>query len=107
MKDCSGASQMDAKTQTKSLGVSMLDAAQKNSLEANVDLALMPETGGKNDRKLINVAIGAELNLDGTPVLAAAAAREAGNALEQRARGGRRHHRPATRTAAPATRRRR
>ena len=81
MKDCSGASQMDAKTQITSLhGVSMLDAAQ-NSLEANVNLALLHEAGGENDRKLINVAIGAELNLDGTPVLAAAqAAREAGNA---------------------------
>src|SRR5450759_552409 len=36
MKDCSGASQMDARTQITSLhGVSMLDAAQ-NSLESNV-----------------------------------------------------------------------
>jgi succinyl-CoA synthetase alpha subunit len=81
MKDCSGASQMDAKTQITSLhGVSMLDAAQ-NSLESNVNLALLHEAGGENDRKLINVAIGAELNLHGTPCLAAAqAAREAGNA---------------------------
>ena len=81
MKDCSGASQMDAKTQITSLyGVSMLDAAQ-NSLESNVNLALLHEVGGENDRKLINVAIGAELNLHGTPALAAAqAARESGNA---------------------------
>ncbi len=81
MKDCSGASQMDAKTQITSLhGVSMLDAAQ-NSLESNVNLALLHEAGGENDRKLINVAIGAELNLHGSPALAAAqAAREAGNA---------------------------
>jgi succinyl-CoA synthetase alpha subunit len=81
MKDCSGASQMDAKTQITSLhGVSMLDAAQ-NSLEANVSLALLHEAGGENDRKLVNVAIGAELNLHGSSVLAAAqAAREAGNA---------------------------
>jgi succinyl-CoA synthetase alpha subunit len=81
MKDCSGASQMDAKTQITSLhGVSMLDAAQ-NSLEANVSLALLHEAGGENDRKLINVAIGAELNLHGRPELAAAqASREAGNA---------------------------
>jgi hypothetical protein len=81
MKDCSGASQMDAKTQITSLhGVSMLDAAQ-NSLESNVSLALLHEAGGENDRKLINVAIGAELNLHGSPVLAAAqAARDAGNA---------------------------
>jgi succinyl-CoA synthetase alpha subunit len=81
MKDCSGASQMDARTQVSSLhGVSMLDAAQ-SPLETNVSLALLHEPGGENDRKLINVAIGAELNLHGTPELAAAhAAREAGNA---------------------------
>jgi len=81
MKDASGASQMDAKTQITSLhGVSMLDAAQY-PLEANVNLALMHEPGGENDRKLINVAIGAELNLFGDPALAAAqAARDAGNA---------------------------
>jgi succinyl-CoA synthetase alpha subunit len=81
MKDCSGASQMDAKTQVTSLhGVSVLDAAQY-SLEANVSLAFLHKPGGENDRKLINVAIGAELNLHSTPELAAAqAAREAGNA---------------------------
>src|SRR5439155_9912546 len=80
MKDCSGASQMDAKTQVTSLhGVSMLDAAQY-PLESNVNLALLHEPGGENDRKLINVAIGAELNLHGDPALAAAqASREAGN----------------------------
>ncbi len=80
MNDCSGASQMDAKTQITSLhGVSMLDAAQ-HPLESNVGLALVHETGGENDRKLVNVAIGAELNLHGAPELAAAqASREAGN----------------------------
>ncbi len=81
MKDCSGASQMDATTQITSLhGVSMLDAAQY-PLEANVNLALLHESGGENDWKLINTAIGAELNLYGSAVLAAAqAARDAGNA---------------------------
>jgi len=81
LKDASGASQMDAKTQVTSLyGVSMLDAAQY-PLEANVSLALLHEPGGENDRRLINVAIGAGLNLHGHPALAAAqAAREAGNA---------------------------
>jgi len=81
MKDASGASQMDAKTQVTSLyGVSMLEAAQY-PLEANVCLALLHEPGGENQNKLINVAIGAELNLHGDPALAAAqAAREAGNA---------------------------
>ena len=81
MKDASGASQMDAKTQITSLyGVSMLDAAQY-PLETNITLALLHETGGANDRKLVNVAIGAELDLHGSPALSAAqAARESGNA---------------------------
>jgi succinyl-CoA synthetase alpha subunit len=81
MKDTSGASQMDAKTQLTSLhGVSMLDAAQY-PLEGNVSLALLHEPGGVNDQRLINVAIGAGLNLYRHPALAAAqAARDAGNA---------------------------
>jgi succinyl-CoA synthetase alpha subunit len=81
LKDASGASQMDTRTQVTSLyGVSMLDAAQY-PLEANVSLALLHEPGGTNDQRLINVAIGAGLNLHGHPALAAAqAAREAGNA---------------------------
>lgn len=81
MKDASGASQMDPNSQVTSLhGVSMLHAAQY-PLEANVSLALLHEPGGENDRKLINVAIGAQVNLHGDPALAAAqAAREAGNA---------------------------
>ncbi|MGA2551283.1 MAG: CoA-binding protein [Burkholderiaceae bacterium] len=81
LKDASGASQMDAQTQVTSLyGMSMLDAAQY-PLESNVSLALLHEPGGENDRRLINVAIGAGLNLHGHPALAAAqAAREAGNA---------------------------
>ena len=71
MKDASSASQMDPKTQVTSLyGVSMLDAAQY-PLEANVSLALLHEAGGENDRKLINVAIGAEVNLHGDAALAA------------------------------------
>ena len=81
MKDASGASQMDAKTQVTSLhGVPMLEAAL-HPMESNVCLALLHEHGGENDRKLINAAIGAELNLHGDATLAAAqAAREAGNA---------------------------
>ncbi|HXX86396.1 MAG TPA: CoA-binding protein [Casimicrobiaceae bacterium] len=81
MKDTSGASQMDAKTQVASLhGVPMLEAALK-TMESNVCLALLHEHGGENDRKLINVAIGAELKLAGDATLAAAqASREAGNA---------------------------
>ena len=52
LKDASGVSQMDAKTQVTRLnGVSVLDAAQY-PLEANVALALLKEPGGENDRKL-------------------------------------------------------
>ncbi|MGO4328559.1 CoA-binding protein [Cupriavidus sp. 2TAF22] len=81
MKDTSGVSQMDARTQLTSLhGVSMLDAAQY-PLEVNVSLALLHEPGGINDQKLINVAVAASLNLHGHPALAAAqASRDAGNA---------------------------
>jgi len=81
LKDASGASQMDAKSQVSSLhGVSMLEAAT-HSLEANACLALLHEFGGANDAKLIDVAVGAAVNLHGTPELAAAqAARDAGNA---------------------------
>jgi succinyl-CoA synthetase alpha subunit len=81
LKDASGVSQMDAKTQVTRLnGVSVLDAAQY-PLEANVSLALLKESGGENDRRLVSVAVGAWLNLHGDATLAAAqAAREAGNA---------------------------
>jgi succinyl-CoA synthetase alpha subunit len=81
MKDASGASQMDVKTQVTSLhGVSMLDAARA-PMEANLFLALLREAAGENDRTLVNVAVAAEINLHGRPELAAAeAARAAGNA---------------------------
>ena len=81
MKDASGASQMDAQTQVTSLyNVAMLQAAQ-HPIESNITLALMHEMDGVNDQSLINVAIGAGINLLGTPELAAAdAARGAGNA---------------------------
>jgi succinyl-CoA synthetase alpha subunit len=81
MKDASGVSQMDAKTQVTRLnGVSVLDAAQY-TLEGNVGLALLKEPGGENDRKLVSVAVGAFLNLHGDVALAAAqASREEGNA---------------------------
>ncbi len=80
MKDASGASQMDPKTQVTSLhGVAMLDAA-RNTLEANLCLALQREASGENDHALLNTVVGAEVNLYGTPALAAAeAAREAGS----------------------------
>jgi len=81
MKDTSGASQLDPDTQVATLHrVSMLEAAQY-PLEANLCLALLHEPGSENDRALVNVAVGAAVNLHGDPALAAAeAAREAGNA---------------------------
>jgi succinyl-CoA synthetase alpha subunit len=81
MKDASGASQMDAKTQVSSLhGTSMLVAATL-PLESNVALALVHDAGGENDRRLIAPTIAAYVNLQGKPELAAAqASREAGNA---------------------------
>jgi hypothetical protein len=80
MREASGASQMDPKTQVTSLhGVSMLDAA-RNPFESNLCLALLHEPAGENDRALINLLVGAGVNLHGTPALAAAeAAREAGS----------------------------
>ncbi|HSE01437.1 MAG TPA: CoA-binding protein [Burkholderiales bacterium] len=81
MKDTSGASAMDAKTQvTQVHGVSILEAA-KRSLESNLCHALLREPGGANDSALMNVAIAASVNLHGDPMLGAAqASREAGNA---------------------------
>ncbi len=81
LKDASGASQMDAKTQVSSLhGTSMLKAATL-PLESNVALALVHDAGGENDRKLIAAAIAAHINLYGRPELTAAqASRDTGNA---------------------------
>jgi succinyl-CoA synthetase alpha subunit len=81
MKDASGASQMDSKTQVSSLhGTSMLHAATL-PFESNVALALVHDTGGENDRRLIAPAVAAYVNLHCRPELAAAqASREAGNA---------------------------
>ncbi|MBV8522189.1 MAG: hypothetical protein JOY71_08695 [Acetobacteraceae bacterium] len=81
MKDASGVSQMDPKTQITSLNnVSVLDAA-RNPVETNIVLALLGEAAGDNDRALVNTAVAAHVNLYGDPALAAAeAARQAGNA---------------------------
>lgn len=81
MKDCSGASVMDAKTQVTSVhGHSVLDLALE-PLEANFALPLVHEIATENDRAMLDVAVAAEVNLVGDPILAAAdAAREAGNA---------------------------
>ena len=81
MKDVSGASQMDPRSQVSSLhGVTMLQAAQ-NNLESTSPWPCCAETGGPNDRALVNIAVTAFLNLHGTAALAAAeATRESGSA---------------------------
>ena len=81
MKDCSGSSVMDPKTQvTKVNGISILDSA-KQPLESNLCLALVREFNDANDNALFNLAVAARVNLHGEVMLAAAdAAREAGNA---------------------------
>jgi hypothetical protein len=67
MNDASGASHMDPKTQITTLhGVSMLQATQY-PMEANIALALLHEAGGDNDKKLVTVAVGAEINLRDDP----------------------------------------
>jgi succinyl-CoA synthetase alpha subunit len=81
MKDCSGSSVMDPKSQiTKVNGISILDAA-KQPLESNLCMALVREINDANDNTLFNLAVAARVNLYGEVMLAAAdAAREAGNA---------------------------
>ncbi|WP_331377064.1 CoA-binding protein [Sinorhizobium chiapasense] len=81
MKDKSGASVMDPKTQVTSVhGHSVLDLALE-PLEATFALPLVHEIATENDRAILDVAVAAEVNLVGDPILVAAdAAREAGNA---------------------------
>ena len=81
MKDRSGSSIMDAKTQvTRVSGVSILDTA-KYPLESNFCLALVREHNDANDNALFNTAIAADV-VYGDPLVreAAGAVREAGNA---------------------------
>ncbi|MEO8304327.1 MAG: CoA-binding protein [Betaproteobacteria bacterium] len=80
MKDKSGASVMDSKTQVTSVhGHSVLDLALQ-PLQANFALPLVHEAAGPNDRAMLDIAVAAEVNLVGDPILVAAqAAREAGN----------------------------
>jgi hypothetical protein len=81
MKDRSGSSLMDSKTQvTKVSGVSVLDAASY-PLESNYCLALLHEHNDANDNALLNTAIACEVNLHGDPVIALTdMVRAAGNA---------------------------
>jgi len=80
MKDRSGATVMDAKTQVTSVhGHSVLDLALL-PLEANFALPLVHEIASENARAMLDIAVAAEMNLVGDAALAAAdAAREAGN----------------------------
>ncbi len=81
MKDLSGASVMDPTSQVTSVhGHSVLDLALE-PLEAIFALPLVHEIASENDRAMLDVAVAAEVNLVGDPILAAAdAARDAGNA---------------------------
>ncbi|HRO11203.1 hypothetical protein [Amaricoccus sp.] len=81
MKDKSGASVMDPKTQVTSVhGHEVLDLALL-PLEACFALPLVHEIASENDRVMLDVAVAAEVNLVGDPILVAAdAARDAGNA---------------------------
>ena len=80
MKDSSGASVMDPKTQvTKFRNVSILDASKK-SLEENLALSLLSVYPDEFGTSLVNIALNTYVNHNGTAALAAAdASREAGN----------------------------
>ena len=80
MKDKSGSTVMDPKTQVTSVhGHSVLELALQ-PLEANFALPLVHEIAGENDRAMLDIAVAAETNLVGDPsLMAAEAAREAGN----------------------------
>jgi succinyl-CoA synthetase alpha subunit len=80
MKDASGASMMDPVTQVTSVhGHPVLDMALE-PLEAIFALPLVHEIAGPQERMMLDIAIGSQINLVGDPALAAAdAAREAGN----------------------------
>ncbi len=81
MKDKSGASQMDPTSQVTSVhGHSVLDLALE-PLEACFALPLVHEIATENDRAMLDVAVAAEVNLVGDPILVACdAARAGGNA---------------------------
>jgi succinyl-CoA synthetase alpha subunit len=80
MKDKSGATVMDARTQVTSVhGHAVLDLALL-PLESNFALPLVHEIAGENDRAMLDIAVAAETNLVGDAALVAAeAARQAGN----------------------------
>jgi succinyl-CoA synthetase alpha subunit len=78
MKDRSGSSIMDSKSQvTRVSGVSILDTA-KYPLESNFCLALLHEHNDDNDNALINTAVASGVNLHGDVILTVADAARAG-----------------------------
>jgi succinyl-CoA synthetase alpha subunit len=80
MKDRSGSSIMDAKTQvTRVSGVSILDTA-KYPLESNFCLALTREHNDDNDNALFNTAVASDVILSEIALAAVNAARESGSA---------------------------
>ncbi len=80
MKDRSGASVLNTGTQVTSVhGYPVLDLALQ-PVQANFALPLVHEIATENDRAMLDIAVAAEINLVGDPaILAADAAREAGN----------------------------
>ena len=80
MKDASGASMMDPKTQvTRIHNISILDASKK-SLEENLVMSLLKDYPDDYGRALANVAFNAYVNQSGQPAAAAAdASRDAEN----------------------------
>ncbi|ABK46123.1 CoA-binding domain protein [Magnetococcus marinus MC-1] len=80
MKDASGASKMDPKTQVSSIhGTSVLDAST-HTLEENLAQSLLREYPDATGQALMNVVLNAAVNQHGKPALLAAdAARAAGS----------------------------
>ena len=80
LKDLSGASMMDPKTQVSRIhNISILDASKK-SFEENLVMSLVKSYPDEYGRELANIALNAYVFADGAPeLLAADASREAGN----------------------------
>ncbi len=80
MKDASGVSRMDDKTQvTRIHNISILDAS-KRTLEENLVMSLLKSWPDEHGKALANIAFNGYVNLHGNPALTASdAARDAGN----------------------------
>ncbi len=80
LKDASGASMMDPKTQVSKIhNVSILDASKK-TFESNLVFALTKQYPSEYGEKIANIALNLYVNQHGQPTIASAeASREAGN----------------------------